>query len=73
MEKRSRASAWVASILETGGLCVVAYGFGLVYKPLGWVLVGVLLTVWGWALTPKGQDALKDTLARANERGPEYR
>jgi hypothetical protein len=55
--------------LETGGFLVVAYGVGLMYKPLGWVLLGVLLAVWGWALTPKGQNAL----AGAKERGPEYR
>jgi hypothetical protein len=67
MEKRSRATAWVASVLETGGLCVLAYGLGLVYKPLGWVALGVLTFVWGWALTPSGQEAL------AKERGPEHR
>ena len=70
MEKRSRATAWVASILESGGFGVVAYGLGLVYKPLGWMLLGVLLVVWGWALTPKGQEALAGAKA---ERGPEYR
>lgn len=69
MKEHNRVVEWFASLLETGGFLVVAYGVGLIYKPLGWVLLGVLLAVWGWALTPKGQD----TLASAKERGPEYR
>jgi uncharacterized membrane protein len=66
MEKRSRVSAWVASIIESAGLGVIAYGVAQIYTPLGWILLGVLLALWGWALTPKGQDAMA-------ERGPEYR
>jgi hypothetical protein len=56
-------------MLESGGVLVIAYGAGLMYKPLGWLVFGTLLALWGWALSPKGQDAM----ANARERGPEHR
>jgi uncharacterized membrane protein len=68
MPKRNRTAEWVASLIESAGVGVVAYGASLIYLPLGFLILGVLLALWGWALSPKGQDAMSNA-----ERGPEYR
>jgi uncharacterized membrane protein len=65
MQKRNRTAEWVAALIESAGLGVIAYGASLIYLPLGFLMLGALMALWGWALSPKGQ---KDA-----ERGPEYR
>jgi hypothetical protein len=68
MPKRNRTVEWIAALIESAGLGVIAYGASLIYVPLGLLLLGALLALWGWSLSPKGQDAMSDA-----ERGPERR
>jgi hypothetical protein len=68
MQKRNRTAEWVASLIESAGLGVIAYGASLIYIPLGFLMLGGLLALWGWVLSPKGQDAMTKA-----ERGPEHR
>jgi uncharacterized membrane protein len=68
VKKRNRTAEWVASLIEAAGLGVIAHGASLIYLPLGWLILGALLVLWGWTLTPRGQDAMSNA-----ERGPEYR
>lgn len=68
MPKRNRTVEWVAALIESAGLGVIAYGASLIYLPLGLLLLGLLLTLWGWTLSPKGQEKMGNA-----ERGPEYR
>jgi uncharacterized membrane protein len=68
MPKRNRALEWIASLIESAGIGVIAYGASLIYLPLGFLILGALLALWGWSLSPKGQDTMSNA-----ERGPEYR
>jgi hypothetical protein len=68
VKKRNRTAEWVAVLIESAGLGLIAFGASLIYVPLGLLMLGSLLALWGWALSPKGQGAMSDA-----ERGPEYR
>lgn len=49
------AAAWAPDVLMIGGAASVAYGSGLIYRPAGFIVAGVLVIVGGVMLARGAQ------------------